>query len=104
MRQKAFYASFIALIPKMKGALESKDFRPISLIASNHKIVAKVLTERMKFVVGKLISGQQNAFIKGRQITCAALIADEVVDWKMKEGDSGVVCKLDVEKAYDHLN
>lgn len=57
-------ASFIALVPERKGAIELKDFRPISLIGSIYKLAAKVLAGRMKKVIGKSVSGQQTAFIK----------------------------------------
>lgn len=52
-------ASFIALIPKKKGEMELKDYRPICLIGSVYKVTAKVLAERLKKVIGKLISGQK---------------------------------------------
>lgn len=97
-------ASFIALIPKKKGAVELRDFRSISLIGSVYKIAAKLLAERLKNVIWKLISGQQNAFIKGRQITDAALVANEILDWKLKSEEPGLLCKLDIEKAFDQLN
>lgn len=51
------------------------------LIGSIYKIIAKVLANRLKTVMGKLVSNQQNAFIKGRQIIDASLIANEVLDW-----------------------
>lgn len=38
------------------------DFRPISLIGSYYKIIAKLLAERLKKVVGKLVGEVQNAF------------------------------------------
>ena len=63
---KPFNASFIALVPKKKGAIELKDFRPISLIGSVYKILAKVLSERLKKVIGNLVPGFQNAFVQGR--------------------------------------
>nr|XP_009796547.1 PREDICTED: uncharacterized protein LOC104243096 [Nicotiana sylvestris] len=69
-----------------------------------YKITAKLLAERIKKVIGKLISGHQNAFIKGRQITDASLIANEVLDWRLKSGESGILCKLDIKKAFDQLN
>lgn len=37
-------STFIALIPKKDGILSPKDFRPISLISSVYKIIAKVLS------------------------------------------------------------
>lgn len=54
--------------------------------------------------MGKLVSNHQNAFIKNSQITDAALIANEVLDWKPKSGEPGIICVLDIEKAFDQLN
>lgn len=34
----------------------------------------------------------------------ATLIASECVDWRLKGANAGVICKLDIEKAYDHVN
>lgn len=82
---RSYNASFIALIPKKKGAMKLRDYMPISLIGSVYKIIAKVLAERLKRVMGNLVSSQQNAFIKGRQITDASLIANEVLDWQLKQ-------------------
>ncbi|WMV13599.1 hypothetical protein MTR67_006984 [Solanum verrucosum] len=102
--EKSFNATFIALIPKKAGASELKDYRPISLIGGVYKIIAKLLAERLKRVVSKLVNKNQMAFIKGRQIMDAALIASECIDSRMKGGVAGVLCKLDIQKAYDHVN
>jgi hypothetical protein len=54
--EKSLNVSFIALIPKIPGALSLKDFRPISLVGGIYKIIAKVLANRLKTVLEKVIS------------------------------------------------
>ncbi|RVW65596.1 putative ribonuclease H protein [Vitis vinifera] len=101
---RSLNTTFLVLIPKKGGAEDLTDFRPISLVGSLYKLLAKVLANRLKKVVGKVVSTTQNAFVEGRQILDAALIANEVIDSLMKRKESGVLCKLDLEKAYDRIN
>nr|GEX48296.1 RNA-directed DNA polymerase, eukaryota, reverse transcriptase zinc-binding domain protein [Tanacetum cinerariifolium] len=54
-------SSFITLIPKVSNANVVKDFRPISLIGSVYKIVAKILANRLVLVLGDLLSDTQSS-------------------------------------------
>jgi hypothetical protein len=102
--EKSLNATFTPLIPKTHGAAEIKDFHPISLVGGVYKIIAKVLANRMRRVMDRVISKPHNAFAKGRQILDSVLIANECLDSRMKSGDPRLLCKLDMEKAYDHMN
>lgn len=83
---------------------QAYDFKPISSIGSVYKLIAKILIERLKKVMHKLVNTQQMAFLRGRQIIDAVLIANECLDSRVREKAPRVMCKLDIEEAYDHVN
>ena len=64
--EKSLNATFIVLIPKKNDASNICNFIPISLVGSLYKILAKVLANRLKMVLDKLISESQNSFMRGR--------------------------------------
>ena len=46
----------------------------------------------------------QRAFVEEREILDAVLIANEAIDWILKNNELGILWKLDIEKVYDHVN
>ncbi|GJW04159.1 RNA-directed DNA polymerase, eukaryota, reverse transcriptase zinc-binding domain protein, partial [Tanacetum coccineum] len=69
--------SFITLIPKVPNPMVISDFRPISLIGAQYKIIAKVLANRLARVIDTVISQEQSAFVKHRQILDGPLMVNE---------------------------
>ncbi|TYK29463.1 LINE-1 retrotransposable element ORF2 protein [Cucumis melo var. makuwa] len=101
---KAVNVTNIALIAKKEKCVVPADYRPISLTTSIYKIIAKVIAERLKETLPLTVAENQMAFVKGRQIIDAILVANEAIDyWRVKK-IKGFVIKLDIEKAFDKLN
>ncbi|GJU14907.1 RNA-directed DNA polymerase, eukaryota [Tanacetum coccineum] len=98
---KGCNASFIALIPKTQDANMVKDFRPITLIGSLHKIIAKILANRLVPLLGDIVSDVQSAFVANRQILDGPFILNEIVQWCKRKNKQSMIFKVDFEKAYD---
>ena len=62
---KSLNATFLIFIPKKGETKDLRDFGPISLVGGLYKWLAKVLANRLKLVVGKVVSKAQNAFVEG---------------------------------------
>ncbi|GJZ29665.1 RNA-directed DNA polymerase, eukaryota, reverse transcriptase zinc-binding domain protein [Tanacetum coccineum] len=69
-----------------------------------HRIVAKILANRLSKVIDSVISHEQSAFIAGRQILEGPLILSEVIDWYKKRKKKMLFFKVDFKKAFDSTN
>ncbi|KAL5862025.1 hypothetical protein ACOSQ4_003321 [Xanthoceras sorbifolium] len=98
--------TLVILIPQIDRAVKMGDFRPISLCNVSLKIVAKTLANRLRGVLGELISKTQSAFISGRAIFDNAIISFRclhALKRKRKGKTSFMRVKLDIAKAYDRV-
>ncbi|KAE8705254.1 hypothetical protein F3Y22_tig00110429pilonHSYRG00378 [Hibiscus syriacus] len=69
--------TLIALILKVGSSNSIKQFRPISLCTVAYKIITKVLVNRLRPLLDKLVSPLQASFIPGRQAVDNILLAQE---------------------------
>ncbi|XP_024628614.1 uncharacterized protein [Medicago truncatula] len=101
---KGVNSTFIALIPKVASPQKLGDFRPISLVGCMYKVLAKVLANRLRSILSYVVSDNQSAFVRGRQILDGILIANEVVDEAKRQKKELLLFKVDFEKAYDSVD
>ncbi|KAL0300133.1 UNVERIFIED_CONTAM: hypothetical protein Sangu_3137000 [Sesamum angustifolium] len=75
---KQVNTTILALIPKVRAPSTVSDFRPISCCNVLYKVITKIIVQRLRLVLDKLISPSQNAFVPGRSIGDNILLAQEL--------------------------
>ncbi|PKI36247.1 hypothetical protein CRG98_043359 [Punica granatum] len=97
--------TFICLVPKCQGAFTFKDVRPISLCNVCYKVILKIIANRLKPLLERIISPNQTAFIEGRLINENGLLAQEILHImrKTKARKGWFEMKIDFTKAFDNL-
>jgi hypothetical protein len=94
----------ITLLLKQKETTHIKQFRPICLLNVSFKIFTKVAVNRMTGITTKLINPSRTTFIPGRNIMEGVIMLHEIMHAIHRKKMSGVILKLDFEKAYDKVN
>ncbi|GJZ35731.1 RNA-directed DNA polymerase, eukaryota, reverse transcriptase zinc-binding domain protein [Tanacetum coccineum] len=98
-------ATLISLVPKIPTSNKVSDFRPIACCNVLYKFISKIMTNRIKEVLGKLVSENQSAFIGGRQINDNILLPQELFrGYNGKQKVKKVSFKIDLQKAYDTIS
>ena len=97
-------SSFLALIPKEIGASNFSRFRPISLCNTGYKLVTKIIANRIKKILSRIIAENQGGFIKGRRILDNVILVQEAIHSSFLRKEKGMVVKLDLANAFDRVN
>ena len=94
----------ISLLPKKNRNLKLlKNWRPLTMLSIDYKILAKTLATRLKQVLPYLISMDQTGFMEGRQITNTIRKTIDIIQYCEKHNQKGYILNLDYEKAFDRL-
>ena len=81
-----------------------KNWRPISLLNVDTKILSKSLAEKLKHVLPELISSNQTAYVKNRCISESGRLISDVIEMCDILDIPGYLVTMDIEKAFDSLN
>ena len=81
-----------------------KNWRPISLLNVDYKIMSKVIAFRLKKVLSKLIHTDQTAYVQGRYIGENIRLIEDIFFYTEYNNSPGALLCVDFEKAFDSLN
>ncbi|KAL5572537.1 hypothetical protein UlMin_022134 [Ulmus minor] len=98
--------SFIVLVPKNPNPTRMNHYRPISVCNVAYRVITKIIANRLKPLLNRLICPTQNAFVPGRSIHDNSVLVQEAIhSMKKKKGSLGwMALKIDLEKAYDRVS
>ncbi|KAM0925087.1 hypothetical protein ACQ4PT_004437 [Festuca glaucescens] len=101
---EALNEALIALLPKKDGAMELKDFRPVSLVHSFARLLTKIMARRLAPRMHELVDGNQMAFIRGRCIQDNFLLVKESAKLLHRKRFPSLLLKVDIAKAFDNIS
>ena len=101
-----FNETHIILIPKVKNPTKITQYRPINLNNVISRLASKVIANRLKRFLPKIVSEHQSAFMVDRLITDNVLVAFETMHYlnQKRNGKIGeIALKLNISKAFDKV-
>ncbi|KAM0912001.1 hypothetical protein ACQ4PT_013083 [Festuca glaucescens] len=96
--------ALVSLLPKHAGAVEVKDFRPISLIHSVAKLVTKVMSSRLAPRMAEIVGPHQSTFIRGRCLHDNFQLVHYAARKLHALKRDAILLKLDITKAFDTVD
>ena len=98
------YEGSITLIPKpCKNTMYISNYRPITLLNCDYKIISKVINNRIYGLLSKLVNYNQGGFIRGRNIGDNIRLMFDIINYANRKKVPGAVLSIDLCKAFDSL-
>ena len=93
------------LIFKKRGDIKDlKNWRPISLLNTDYKILAKIIMLRLSRVMSSLVDLDQTCSVLGHSITSNVTLLRDMLDYIDRTNETGILVSFDQEKAFDGVN
>ena len=94
----------LKLLYKKDEKDDLKNWRPISLLCADYKIITKTLANRLKIALNDIISQDQTCGIPGRSIFSTLSLYRNIISHANQKHIQGYIIALDQEKAFDRVN
>ena len=97
------YLAVIILLYKKGDRADIRNWRPISLLNLDYKILSKVFAERLKLILHEIISDEQKGCVPGRFIGDNIRYIEDLLHEIENQSENSIVLMLDQEKAFDRV-
>ena len=94
----------ISLLPKKGDLTMLKNWRPVSLLCSDYKVLSKVLANRLKFFMEVFICADQSYCVPGRSIQDNLFLMRDIFDLCTTDNINIGIISIDQEKAFDRVD
>ena len=92
----------ITLLPKPgKDPQRCGNYRPLSLLNSDYKVLSKIIASRLEKIIPKIIHADQTGFVKNRQGADNVRRLFHIIDIAKRQNHPLVILSMDAEKALD---
>ncbi|CAM2116765.1 unnamed protein product [Caretta caretta] len=94
----------LALLPKKGDRRDLRNWRPISLLSTDYKIIAKAISLRLGSVMADVIHPDQTYTVPGCSIFDNLFLVRDLLELGRRDGLSFALLSLDQEKAFDRVD
>ncbi|CAM2115636.1 unnamed protein product [Caretta caretta] len=94
----------LALLPKKGDLRDLRNWRPVSLLSTDYKIVAKAISLRLGSVMADVVHPDQTYTVPGRSIFDNLFLVRDLLELGQRDGLSFALLSLDQEKAFDRVD
>ncbi|CAI5998434.1 unnamed protein product [Closterium sp. NIES-65] len=101
---ESFTTAVTILLHKKGDRDDLGNYRPITLLSFFYKLLAKVLANRIKVVLPRVISSNQFGFLPGRSLADAVSLVADAIDAAEQEDEDWLLLLVDFHKAYDSVS
>jgi len=94
----------LSLLPKKGDLGLLKNWRPVAILCTDYKILAKCLSNRLKMYLEHIVNDYQSYCIPNRTIMDNIFLVRDVIDIAKRGGDNIGIIAIDQEKAFDRVS
>lgn len=95
VEEEEFIKGIIYLLYKKKDKTKIENYRPITLLETDYKILTKVIAKRLGKFLETLIHPDQAGFVHGRTLFDHTKLASLIPEYAKEEGNEELIVSLD---------